>query len=55
MTAALQRFNPHGPRVGQTPRTAIDRRNKSVLYGDTAGTPHHRTPVLMVPKLGDQA
>ncbi len=53
MTAALQlAFNPHEPRVGQTPRTAIYRRNKSVLYRYTAGPPRHRTPVLMVPNLG---
>jgi len=41
------------PQVGQTPRQAIHRRNKSVLYryGD-AGRRRHRTPVFMVPNLG---
>jgi polyhydroxyalkanoate synthase len=53
MTAALElTLHPREPRVGQTPRQAVYRRNKSVLYRYTAGTPRHATPVFMVPNLG---
>lgn len=41
------------PRVGQTPREAVHRRNKSVLYRyGTATQRRHPVPVLMVPNLG---
>jgi len=57
----LQRFSkglelvyaPKEPRVGQTPRELIYRRNKSALYryGNASGR-RHPVPVLMVPNLG---
>jgi polyhydroxyalkanoate synthase len=53
MAAAVDLLlHPRAPRVGQTPRQALYRRNKSVLYRYTAGSPRHATPVLMVPNLG---
>ena len=46
-------FRPREPQVGQTPKEAIHKRNKSVLYryGLPAGR-RHTIPVLMVPNLG---
>jgi polyhydroxyalkanoate synthase len=46
-------YRPKEPRVGQTPREAIYKRNKSVLYryGVTSER-RHAIPVLMVPNLG---
>jgi polyhydroxyalkanoate synthase len=45
--------HPREPRVGQTPREAVHRTNKSVLYryGAAPGR-RRRPPVLMVPNLG---
>jgi poly[(R)-3-hydroxyalkanoate] polymerase subunit PhaC len=42
---------PADPKVGQTPREEIYKRNKSRLYR-YASTRRHRTPLLFVPNLG---
>src|SRR5438876_1486861 len=49
----LQRMitNPQEPRVGQTPRQEIYRKNKSRLYRYQSKRTH-RTPLLFVPNLG---
>jgi poly[(R)-3-hydroxyalkanoate] polymerase subunit PhaC len=44
-------LNPTSPRVGQTPREEVYKRNKSRLYR-YASRRSHRTPVLFVPNLG---
>ena len=43
--------NPQQPRVGQTPRQAIYKKNKSRLYRYQSKRTH-RTPLLFVPNLG---
>jgi polyhydroxyalkanoate synthase len=46
-------YRPKEPRVGQTPREQIYKRNKSVLYRyGTTSERRHAVPVLMVPNLG---
>jgi polyhydroxyalkanoate synthase len=46
-------FRPKEPRIGQTPREPIHKRNKSVLYRyGPAAERRHAVPVLMVPNLG---
>src|SRR5207302_9606693 len=49
----LQRMltNPQEPRVGQTPRQEIYKKNKSLLYRYQSKRTH-RTPLLFVPNLG---
>jgi polyhydroxyalkanoate synthase len=44
-------LNPTSPKVGQTPREEVYKRNKSRLYR-YASTRAHRTPLLFVPNLG---
>ena len=44
-------LNPTRPKVGQTPREEVYKRNKSRLYR-YASRRTHRTPVLFVPNLG---
>jgi len=44
-------LNPTSPKVGQTPREEVYKRNKSRLYRYASGRTH-RTPLLFVPNLG---
>jgi len=44
-------LNPTNPKVGQTPREEVYKRNKSRLYR-YASRRSHRTPLLFVPNLG---
>ncbi len=50
----LQRMlvNPQEPKVGQTPRTEIYKKNKSRLYRYESRRRTHKTPLLFVPNLG---